>query len=126
MTTTFDKRARGDAAEADACTHLQQHGLRLLARNVSYRFGELDLVMADGGTLVFVEVRLRRSGPFGDGALSVDAKKRRRIVLAARAWLAARPWLGDAPCRFDVVSVEVVATGETTMRWIRDAFRLGA
>lgn len=123
--TTTDKRARGDAAEADACVHLQQAGLRLLARNVRYRFGELDLVMADRGTLVFVEVRLRRAGPFGDGALSVDARKRRRIVLAARAWLAGRPWLGEAPCRFDVVSVEVRTDGEVAQQWIRDAFRLG-
>jgi putative endonuclease len=120
----IDPRARGDAAEADACVHLQQHGLRLLARNVSYRFGELDLVMDHAGTIVFVEVRLRRAGPFGDGALSVDAHKRRRLVLAARAWLGGRPWLADAPCRFDVVSLAQAANGAQALHWLRDAFRL--
>jgi putative endonuclease len=124
MQTTLDKRDRGNAAEDDACTHLRESGLHLLARNVRYRFGELDLVMADHAVIVFVEVRLRRPGPFGDGALSIDHGKRRRIVLAARAWLAGRPWLADASCRFDVVSVDAAPNGERPLRWIRDAFRL--
>src|SRR5690606_19407772 len=79
-----DMRARGAAVEAAAGRHLAEAGLRPVATNAAARFGELDLVMRDGQTLVFVEVRYRRSDRFGGGAASVDARKRRRLVLAAR------------------------------------------
>lgn len=115
-------RARGAAVEAAAGRHLAEAGLRPVATNAAARFGELDLVMLDGPTLVFVEVRYRRSDRFGGGAASVDARKRRRLVLAARQFLAAHPRHRDAPCRFDVVE----ANGDPAspgLNWIRDAFR---
>jgi uncharacterized protein (TIGR00252 family) len=118
-----EPRARGDAAEAAARAHLEALGLRTLARNVNYRFGELDLVMRDGDSVVFVEVRYRHSDRFGGAAGSVDHKKRRRIALAARAWLAGQRGLADAPCRFDVV----LACGEASAAsctWLRGAFTL--
>ena len=86
------------------------------------RHGELDLVMRDGDTVVFVEVRYRRSAAFGGGFASVDAGKRRRLVLAARQFLAAHRDLRDAPCRFDVID----ASGDPAapkLQWLRDAFR---
>lgn len=115
-------RARGDAVEAAALAFLQQHGLALLARNASSRGGELDLVMADAGNVVFVEVRYRGSAAFGGGAASVDAGKRRKLVRAAQAWLLQHPRHADAPCRFDVVA----ASGDPAapaLDWLRDAFR---
>jgi putative endonuclease len=111
----------GRAAEDAACSHLIRHGLVLLGRNVRYRFGELDLVLRDAGTIVFVEVRRRRASGFGDGAASIDRGKRRRLRLAARAWLAANRELADAACRFDVVSV-AGPDDALEIRWIRDAF----
>jgi putative endonuclease len=66
-------------------------GLQLLARNLNYRFGEIDLLMRDGDTLAFVEVRLRAPSVFGDGAVSVGPAKRRKLALAAQAWLAENP-----------------------------------
>ena len=123
MPATPDRRTLGAAAEDAARALLEREGLRTLARNVNYRFGELDLVMRDGETVVFVEVRYRRDDRFGGGAGSVDFRKRRRIVLAARAWLANQRGLGDAPCRFDVVTVHG-ADGRLECDWIRDAFRL--
>ena len=118
----LDRRARGDAVETAALGFLQQHGLHLLARNAQARGGELDLVMRDGDTLVFVEVRYRRSDAFGGGFASVDAGKRRRLVLAAQQFLASHREYRDAPCRFDVVD----ASGDPArpqLRWLRDAFR---
>lgn len=122
----LDRRARGAAIEGAARRHLLAAGLRELAANARYRGGELDLVMRDdtGRTpcVVFVEVRYRRHATFGGGAASVDAGKRRRLVLAAQLFLAAHPALGDAPCRFDVVE----ASGDPevpTLHWLRDAFR---
>lgn len=117
-----DRRARGDAVEAAALAFLETRGLRLLARNASARGGELDLVMQDGATLAFVEVRYRGSAAFGGGAASVDAGKRRRLVRAAQAWLLRHPRHLDAPCRFDVIA----ASGDPAapaLDWLRDAFR---
>lgn len=120
---TTEPRARGDAAERAACDELQAHGLRLLARNVGYRVGELDLVMQDGDTVVFVEVRLRKPGRFGDGLASVDRRKRQRIARAAQLWLARQPRLAMLPCRFDVVAVRDDG-GHLACDWLRHAFTL--
>ena len=117
-----DRRARGEAVETAALAFLQQQGLAPLARNASSRGGELDLVMDDAGTLVFVEVRYRGDARFGGGAASVDAGKRRRLVHAAQVWLMRHPRHADAPCRFDVVA----ASGDPAapaFDWLRDAFR---
>ncbi len=107
------------AAEDRACAHLQAAGLRLLARNYRVRGGEIDLVMrTPEGTLVFVEVRARRSASHGGAAASVGAAKQARIVLAARHYLAR---LGGEPrCRFDVVALD----GEQ-LQWIVAAFDAG-
>ena len=115
------RRARGDAADAAALAMLQAHGLQLLARNAASRGGELDLVMRDGATVVFVEVRYRATRRFGGGAASVDAGKRRRLVHAARAFLARHPQMADAPCRFDVVDADGDPDAPT-LTWLRAAF----
>ena len=111
--------ARGSEAERIAQRHLEARGLSLLDRNARYRFGELDLVMHDAGTVAFVEVRLRKPGAFADGLQSVDARKRRRLRLAATAWLSGHRRWANAPCRFDIVAVD--AADQVT--WCRDAFR---
>lgn len=115
----------GDRAEAQALAHLRHHGLTLVERNYRVargprsRGGEIDLVMRDGdGTLVFVEVRSRRSARYGGAAASVGIAKQRSLVFAARCYLmrlAAPP-----PCRFDLVSVD----GEQ-VQWLPAAFDLG-
>ncbi len=119
-------RASGAAVERAARAHLEAAGLRTLAANVGYRGGELDLVMLerDGAqrTVVFVEVRHRRSGAFGGGAASVDAGKRRRLVLAAQQYLAGEPALYMLPCRFDVVAADGDPAAPR-LHWLRDAFR---
>lgn len=116
-----ERSQRGSAVEAAAEQHLQQAGLQPRARNVRYRGGELDLVMDDAGTVVFVEVRYRARSDFGGGAASVDARKCRRLAHAAQLYLQDNPVLANAPCRFDVVE----ATGEPPqLHWLRDAFRL--
>ena len=117
-----DRRARGDAVEAAARRFLETRGLRLLARNAHSRGGEVDLVMDDAGTVVFVEVRYRADAAFGGGAASVDARKRRKLVRAAQVWLLRHPRHANAPCRFDVMA----ASGDPAtpaFDWLRDAFR---
>lgn len=123
MPSSSDRRADGAAWESLARAELERHGLRALAANTSYRFGELDLVMADGATVVFVEVRYRRGDAFGGGLASVDARKRRRIALAAQAFLATQPALAARPCRFDVVAISGRADAPR-IDWVRNAFTL--
>jgi putative endonuclease len=121
------RRQLGDAIEAAARDLLIRAGLDPVARNAAFRGGELDLVMRErhastGDTLVFVEVRYRRSDAFGGGAASIDAGKQRRLLHAANAFLAAHPAFASDACRFDVVE----ASGDPAapvLRWIRDAFR---
>lgn len=115
-------RERGAAVEAAARDHLSGHGLRALARNAGFRVGELDLVMLDGDTLVFVEVRYRRDDRYGGGAVSVDARKRRKLVLAAQAFLQRHPAHAERPCRFDVVEADG-DPARPRLHWLRDAFR---
>jgi putative endonuclease len=113
----------GDAAEALALAHLQRQGLTPVARN--YRVargphahaGEIDLIVRDrDGTLVFVEVRARRSASHGGALASVGAAKQRRIVFAARHYL--MRFATPPPCRFDVIAVEAGGT----VQWLRAAF----
>src|SRR3954469_3179331 len=94
--------AEGNKAEDYAAAWLQRRGLKLVERNWRCRGGELDLVLRDGGVLVMVEVRLRGSDRFGGAAASVDARKRAKLLIAARAYLAGKP---ERPCRIDVVTM---------------------
>lgn len=107
----------GALAEALAADYLQARGLRLLQRNYRCRLGEIDLILADGAVLVFVEVRLRRNADYGGAAASVTAAKRQRILRTARHYLSGRP---EPVCRFDVVLLDALSADR--IEWIRDAF----
>ena len=120
---SIDRQRLGAAAEDAALAFLIGEALLLLARNVRYPFGEIDLVMRDGTTVVFVEVRYRRNASFGGAAVSIDASKRRKIARAAQAWLSSHRQFAQASCRFDVMTV---APGSNALacHWIRAAFTL--
>jgi putative endonuclease len=108
---------RGVAAETLAASFLLSRGLVIAQRNYHCRFGEIDLIARDGTTLVFVEVRQRRSERYGGAAESITAAKRARLVAAARHYLARH---GQVPaCRFDVV---LIRGAEPCIEWIRNAF----
>ncbi|MEE9265768.1 MAG: YraN family protein [Gammaproteobacteria bacterium] len=111
---------RGAWAENLACQHLLDHGLRLVTRNYRCRHGEIDLVMRDGSTIAFIEVRLRNRTDFGSGAESVDARKQARLLSSAEHYLQRHATL-LTDCRFDVVSI--LQCGNTQqLDWIRNAF----
>ena len=105
----------GRTAEALAASFLQRNGLRIVARNWRCRFGEIDLVAAEGPTLVFVEVRARASRSHGGAAESITPAKRKKLLAAANLYLAEVG--NERACRFDAVLFE--AGGE--IRWVRDA-----
>lgn len=114
------RQRAGDAAEAAAAAYLEAHGLKVLARQVRFREGELDLVCRAGATLVFVEVRLRRSARFGGGVASVDPAKQQRLIRAAQHYLISHCGSRLPACRFDVVSLDA----DGTIEWIPNAFAL--
>ncbi|MBU1281964.1 MAG: YraN family protein [Gammaproteobacteria bacterium] len=113
---------RGDAAEALARQHLEQHGLRLLAQNWRCRLGELDLVMLDADTVVFVEVRYRRYSAWGGAAESVDARKREKLSRAAQHFLQQESRWAKYPCRFDVIAINADSQAPAQLDWIQNAF----
>lgn len=112
----------GREAEAYALRHLQQHGLQLIAQNWLCKRGELDLVMLDGDTVVFVEVRYRRHSAWGGALESVDFRKQEKLILAAQLFLQKESRWADAACRFDVVAVEGNAKSGSPLNWIKHAF----
>ena len=109
---------KGAEAEDRALAYLKAQGLKLVARNVRAPGGELDLVMLDGSVLALIEVRARSRSAFASAAESVDARKQRRIILAARHYLARHPEHAARAVRFDVVALEADAPPE----WLRAAF----
>lgn len=119
----MDRREIGKDAEVQAERFLHQQGLRTLARNARCRLGEIDLVMQDGDTLVFVEVRKRRHRGYGGAAQSVDQNKQRKLTLTARYLLARHPHWSLLPCRFDVIAYEADSARQGPL-WYKDAFRL--
>ena len=105
-----ERAATGAAHEAAALAMLQDAGLRLLARNVRCRVGEIDLVLREGRTTVFCEVRYRRSGSHGGAAASVDVRKQIRLTNAARWYLSRHPALARDTSGVAVVVREVEDT----------------
>jgi putative endonuclease len=110
--------ASGAGAEAIAAEYLMRRGLAIVSRNFRTRAGEIDLIARDGATLVFVEVRMRRSQRFGGALESITAAKRARIVAAANGYLAL---IGrEPPCRFDAIVMDRLDADAVS--WQRDIF----
>jgi putative endonuclease len=107
---------RGRQAEDTAFDYLRKRGLTEIERNYRCRFGEIDLIMRDIETVVFVEVRQRSSNLFGGASDSIDARKKRKLLTTARHYIAATGGFPD--CRFDAV----LLNGDNQVEWIRDAF----
>jgi putative endonuclease len=117
-------RAAGDVFERRACAELERAGLKLLVRNYTTRYGELDLVMLDHRDIVFVEVRYRKSASHGDASASVTPGKQSRLIKAAQQWLASHPQHAQRTCRFDVVTYDGPAEAVRS-HWLRGAFEAG-
>lgn len=75
-----NSRQQGHHYEQMAAEYLRRHGLKLIAQNINYRFGELDLVMSDGTALVFVEVRYRANVHHGHAAETITPSKQARLI----------------------------------------------
>ena len=107
---------RGEQAEKQAYEFLISQGLTLIERNFRSPYGELDLIMKDGKTLVIVEVRFRKNDKFGSALESVTHSKQAKISATTEIYLSSQT--ESMPIRFDVVGI----SGNGELKWVKDAF----
>lgn len=112
----------GRQAEDLACRYLAGHGLKTLCRNFHSPRGELDVIMEDGDTIVFVEVRYRRHDRYGSAAETVNHSKQGKLIATALYYLQQHPNYSNRPTRFDVVAISP-QTRQDGIDWIKDAFQ---
>jgi putative endonuclease len=113
--------ALGKLGEDLACEELRRRGYAILDRRFRTRCGELDIIARDGPVLVFVEVRARSSGTFGNPFDSVTWQKRHRLSRMAAAYLGLKR-LRDVACRFDVIGVTRTHRGDFEVELMKNAF----
>jgi putative endonuclease len=111
----------GTLGEDLATVELWHEGYEILARRYRTRYGEIDIIARDGATIVFVEVKTRRTAAFGTAAESVTPAKQRRLAAMALDYLS---WAGnlESPCRFDVVAINGSGADRVTLQHIKGAF----
>ena len=116
LSKVSNKRSQGSIYEQKARVYLETQGLKFIAANQTFKCGELDLVMTDGDTIVFVEVRQRKSNRFGSAVESIDYRNQQKWINAANIWLFTKrnQSLDTAKCRFDVVAFE----GDNPPLWL--------
>ena len=107
----------GLAAEKLAATFSMSHGLKLVTQNYHCRFGEVNLIMMEAKTLVFVEVCLRSNSQFGGATASITPQKQRKLILTAQLYLQMH---GECACRFDAILMNKAALQH--IEWVRNAF----
>lgn len=116
------RQRRGQTSEQIACAYLDSCGYSIVATNVRFPVGELDIVAWEGDTLCFIEVRSSRSPQFGPAAASVTPLKQRHLIRAAQ-WYLKRLRRQPSVIRFDVVAIDwSPATAEPNLQLIRAAF----
>ncbi|MGM0633335.1 MAG: YraN family protein [Pseudomonadota bacterium] len=111
-------RQRGMTMERYAACYLEQQGLLPITANYQCRVGEIDLIMRDQDTLVFVEVRYRRSEQHGTATETVTSYKQCRLIRCARHYLMQQRLHETMACRFDVVGIRA----DGSIEWIPNAF----
>ncbi|MBI2430293.1 MAG: YraN family protein [Ignavibacteriales bacterium] len=117
---TKSKRTIGNIGEDVAVNYLKQQGYVIIEKNFYYQHGEIDIVAKDGDTLVFVEVKARRSERFGSPEESVTPKKQELLRRTAEGYVASKN-LANIGCRFDVVSV-LMKDGKAECSILKDCF----
>lgn len=116
------KSLLGKRAEEIAATELKRRNYEVVCTNYRCRGGEIDIIAMDGSTLVFVEVRSRRSDCQEYPSESVDARKQSKLILTARHYLVNNELSEDTDCRFDVVAVTFIHGRPVGVEVIRNAF----
>ena len=113
----------GAFGEAAAAAYLRKENYEILGMNYRCSLGELDIIARHKGTVVFVEVKLRREGGYASAAEAVTPSKQRKLRIAAESW-AVENELEDVPCRFDVIEIYLEREGNrvSRIRHLEEAF----
>lgn len=114
-------RLLGDYWENVALDYLKQNQLKKVTRNFNCKLGEIDIIMTEGDTLVFIEVKYRKNADFVSPEESVTRSKQLKIIKASQLFLLKNKKFQKMNCRFDVVSL----TGDknnSKINWIKNAF----
>ncbi|MDO5639634.1 MAG: YraN family protein [Neisseria sp.] len=106
---------QGAAGEDEALVFLQAQGCKLLARNWHCPFGEIDLIVKSGHTILFVEVKYRKSKSFGGAAYSITPAKLAKLQRSVEQYLQ-QHHLNNTACRIDAVLIE----GNETPHWLQN------
>lgn len=109
----------GNQAEKVASSYLEQQSLTLIKNNYQTRFGEIELIMQDGKSIVFAEVRLRKNNIFGGASESITQAKQRKIAKVAQQFLQHH---GNQACRFDAIVMDKAEIQH--IQWIKHAFEV--
>jgi len=104
-----------------ACVLLAEKGYKIIKRNFRFGHGEIDIVARDGETLVFVEVKTRRSEEYGTPESAITMAKQKQIIKIAKAYLYIND-ISDTQCRFDVIGIIMPYTSEPQINHIENAF----
>ncbi|MCG6199792.1 YraN family protein [Psychromonas antarctica] len=110
-------KSQGVKSEKQALAYLQGQGLSLVCQNYYCRFGEIDLIMLDQETLVFIEVRYRKNSEFGGALASITKRKQGKIIKTAKHYLT--QFESEPYCRFDAIAIDQQST---IPEWIQNAF----
>ncbi len=122
MKNHFRHKGPGATAEQTACRYLEQQGLKRVVENYLFaKVGEIDLIMLDRQTLVFVEVRSRKHSRFGLPEETISKSKQTRLIKTANHFLQNNPKHTQRACRFDVLAL-MGSQSEPEIHWIPDAF----
>jgi len=114
--------SKGQLTESYAQQYLSKQGLILIERNFHSRQGEIDLIMLDGDTYVFIEVKYRKSKEFGGAIAAVSASKQKKIKQCVTFYLHQNSLNEyNTPCRVDVVALEGDIT-QPDVTWLKNAF----
>lgn len=133
MSMPVDSKKLGQQAEDLVCHYLQKQKLKLVTRNYSCRYGEIDLIMRDKASLVFIEVRYRQNPSFGSSLETINWTKQNKVIRTAEYYLLTHHLPEKTACRFDVVGVKPSALAlwqivsiskldRAQVEWIKNAF----
>ena len=115
----INKRKTGSRYEDQAAAFLEKQGLLVMEKNFLCKSGEIDLIARDGKYLVFVEVKYRKNGSYGNPLAAVNLKKQQTLGKVAEYYLLTHKCTVNTPCRFDVIGIL-----DGKVQWVRDAFQL--
>jgi putative endonuclease len=133
MSAPINTKKLGRQAEDLVCRYLQKQKLKLVARNYSCRYGEIDLIMRDKTSLVFIEVRYRQNPYFGSSLETINWTKQNKVIKTAEYYLLTHHLSEKTACRFDVVGVKpsvldlqqtvsISKLSRAQVEWIKNAF----